>query len=498
MKILFVAAEVGPYVSVGGLSQVLYFLPKALAARGHEVAIFTPEFGTMREKGKWNLKEEVMGLKVSAGGGKELICNVNSHKNQKSNVTTYFLENREYYELRANVFGYKDDHVRFALMCRGALEWLLIQKQKGASLPDVIHCNDWHASYFIELAKTEKRYKEILSNIPILLTVHNFGYQGNYDYAYCSENDRDDLKKPLKEMLDPELQKQNALSRGILFADYVNTVSPTHAREMITKEYAENLYPLMRKVRSKLSGILNGLDDHEFDPSKDKRVKFKFTYDNFREARKANKLYLQKMFGIPQDASKFLLAYSGRLAGQKGVELITGAMKHYLKERKNAQLIVLGGGDDYFRKELTALQIKHPEQVGLHLMSNFELPRQIFAGADILLIPSIFEPGGIVALEALRYGAIPVVRRTGGLNDIVTEFEPGKKTGNGFSFTEKSSWSLYGAVARAESYFYHSKLWGKLVKNALAADFSWKNAAAQYEEWYEQAKRKAGKFGNIE
>lgn len=498
MKVLFVAAEVGPYVSVGGLSQVLYFLPKALAARGHEVAIFTPEFGTMQEKKKWNLQEEVTGLLIPVGGGKELVCNVKSHRNPKSNVTTYFLENREYYELRANVFGYKDDHVRFALMCRGVLEWLRTRREKGEELPDIIHCNDWHASYLIEMAKTEKRYRDIFAHIPILLTVHNFGYQGNYDYMYCSNADRDDLKKPLRDILDPEMQKQNALARGILYADYVNTVSPTHAREMITKEYAENLYPLMRKVRTKLSGILNGLDDHEFDPSKDKRVKYKFTIDNFAEARKANKLYLQKMFGIPQDENKFLLAYSGRLVSQKGVELINLAMKHYLKERSNTQLIVLGGGDDYLRKELTVLQTRYPEQVGLHLMSNFELPRQIFAGADILLIPSIFEPGGIVALESLRYGAVPIVRRTGGLNDIVNEFDPVKKSGNGFSFTEKSAWSLYGAIARAESYYLNPRLWIKLVKNALSSDFSWMKAASLYEEWYEQAIRKVGKFGNIE
>ncbi len=497
MKILFVAAEVGPYVSVGGLSQVCYFLPRALAKQGSEVAVFTPKFGTMdttAPSGKgWKLKEEHMGLRVPIENGEltnkggELICNVKSHLRKVDGVKTFFLENREYYELRANVFGYKDDHVRFMLLCKGCLEWLLIQKKKEGWWPDVIHCHDWHAAYLVELARTFPRYREILRRIPIVLTVHNFTFQGNYEYRYCLPADRDDGTKPLLPLLSDALVKQNPMLRGIRYADAVNTVSPTHAREVLTPEYGEGLEEILRAEREKLSGILNGLDTTEFDPAHDPLVPTHFNKRTFERARQKNKKLLQEEFGLPARPEVFLMAYSGRLTNQKGVGLLLEVMEHLLPEHPDFQLIVLGGGDDSYRQMLTELAAQYPKQVGLHLLPNFKLPRKIFAGTDALLIPSLFEPGGIVALEALRYGAVPVVRRTGGLNDIVREFEPVTAKGNGFSFAEKDSWAFYGAIVAAATTFKNAHLWNKLVRNCLAGVFSWDEAARQYREWYRRA-----------
>lgn len=492
MKILFVAAEVGPYVSVGGLSQVCYFLPRALAKQGNEVAIFTPKFGAMEatapySKG-WKLQTEYLGLKVPIGsaekGEGEFICNVRSHQRKVDGVKTYFLENREYYELRANVFGYKDDHVRFMLLCKGCLEWLMVQKKRGGWWPDFIHCNDWHAAYLIDLARTLPRYKEIFKKVPIGLTVHNFTFQGNYDYRYCLPEDRDDGSKLLEGLLSEKLVKQNPLLRGIKHADAVTTVSPTHAREVLTGEYGEGLEGLLRTERDKLSGILNGLDTHEFDPAHDPLVPTHFNKRNFETARRKNKRLLQEEFGLPTNPDSFLMSFSGRLTNQKGVELMLLAMEHLLPERPDFQLIVLGGGDDNYRRTLTQLAHDYPKQVGLHLLPNFKLPRKIFAGTDVLLVPSLFEPGGIVALESLRYGAVPIVRRTGGLNDIVVEFDPAKGRGNGFSFTERDGWSLYGAITAAATTFRNPHLWRRLVHNCLAANFAWEEAAKLYRQWY--------------
>lgn len=482
MKILFVTAEVGPFVSVGGLSQVSYFLPNSLAKAGDDVVIFTPKFGAMdKSRKKWNLTMEIEGLKVD-----ELICNIKSFQS-KGRVKTYFLENREYYELRANVFGYKDDHVRFMLMCMGCLEWLDYQSRNDLWFPEIIHCNDWHSCYLIELAKAIPKYKKLLANVKVVLTVHNFVYQGNFDYKYCGIEDRDEGKTPLLPLHDDRLHMQNALLRGIIYADAISTVSATHAKEVLTEEYGEGLDKILNKKKNKLVGILNGLDTNTFDPAVDKILKAKFNLDNFVLAREKNKAELQQIFGLPVQKDAFLLGYVGRLAQQKGIELIIDALPHLLSEYPKVQIVILGGGDESYRQQLSRLSEEYPNQIGLHLMPNFQLPRKVFGGADALLLPSMFEPGGIVALEALRYGAVPIVRRTGGLNDIISDFVP-EGDGNGFSFVSKQSWSLYGSVVAALTTYANKTLWHKLVGNCLKADFSWDYAALQYQKWYAQVK----------
>jgi len=492
MKILFLSAEVGPFVSIGGLSQVSYFLPRALTEVGDEVAIFTPKFGTMDKvypgKKRFILHNELMGLQVPMGEDNkvtDLICNVKSYQKFRKSIKTYFLENREYYELRANVYGYRDDHLRFMLLCKGCLEWLLIQKKtKGAWFPDFIHLNDWHTGYFADLAKRSPRYKEILKKVTIGLTVHNFMHQGNYDFRYCAIKDRDNGNAPLREMNDDKLIRQNPLLRGIKYADAITTVSPTHAREVLLPEYGAGLEGTLQEMRGKLSGILNGLDMKEFDPLKDPLVLKHFNEKSFVEARLKNKTLLQQEFGLPVDPQAFLVAYSGRLASQKGLSLLTEAMEHLLPELPKLQLIVLGGGEDVYRQSLKELSKLYPKQVGLHLLSNFVLPRKIFAGTDALLLPSLFEPGGIVALEGLRYGAVPIARRTGGLNDILIDFDPQTEKGNGFSFVNKDAWALYGAIVEAMTIFKNRRLWKRLVTNCLSQDFSWEKAAREYKDWY--------------
>lgn len=489
MKVLYLSAEVAPFVAVGGLSQVSHFLPKSLRKNGVDIRVFTPKFGAMDPevdgRKAWKLTMMLEGLKVPLDSGVDensLICNIKYYETSDG-TTTYFLENREYYELRANVFGYKDDHIRFMLMCKGCLEWLVSQKERGGWFPDIIHANDWHGSYIIELARRSPRYKKVFEKTRLVLTVHNFAYQGNFDFKYCSVDERDNGAGELVGILDPKLQTQNALLRGIRHADAINTVSPTHAREVLTEEYGEGLSKALADKKSKLSGILNGLDITMHDPAKDKSIKAQFDAKRFVEERQINKKYLQKLFGLSQDGDTCLMVYVGRLAQQKGIEIILGAVPHLLTEYPQAQVIVMGGGEEMYRRQLASLQKKYPQQIGLHLLPDFKLPKQLFAGADLLLLPSMFEPGGIVALEGLRYGAVPIVRRTGGLNDIVQDFYP-NLSGNGFSFGGRDPWSLYGAVVKAMTIFGHKKTWNKLVQNCLKADFSWDHVAREYQKWY--------------
>ncbi len=540
MKILFLGAEVAPYVSVGGLSQVMYFLPRALISHGHDVRIFTPLYGAMKKnespKKKWTLRTEISDLsvpiknsyspmakgvlleeelrtngilsKLGVEKGKKqsllqeesqddsdgtIECSIYSHSNRKRDATTYFLGNSEYYGLRANVFGYADDHIRYALMCKGALEWLrrLSEEQKTsrspAWWPDIIHCHDWHASYFIDLAKRDSRYKALLEKIPIVLTVHNFKFQGNGSFKYINETERDRGTSPLASLTAPELQKQNALKRGLLYADAITTVSVTHAAEIMLPEYAEGLDETLHQVRGKLSGILNGLDVEEFNPATDPLIEKTFTIRNFISSRLKNKADLQRRFLLKHDVTQPLIAFTGRLSKQKGLDLMIEALPHFFKEYTKAQFILLGGGDETYVQQFIALQKQFPDRIGLHLQPNFRLPRKFFSGADIQLVPSMFEPGGLVALEALRYGAVPLVRRTGGLNDIVTDFDPETRQGNGFSFSNKDPWAFYGALIKTLTTYRMPKVWSRLVQNCLECDFSWTHAARSYEHWYRQS-----------
>lgn len=502
MKILFISAEVAPYVSVGGLSQVMYFLPNALIKRGHDVRIFTPKYGAMdayiQNKNNWVLETIMEQIKVPVSSEitpkikkettrDEIICNVKMHHAKKRSPYVYFLENREYYELRANVFEYSDDHVRFALLSKGCLEWLYqsVKADKDAWFPDVIQCNDWHTCYLIQLAKQDPRYKQLFAKIPVILTVHNFSFQGNYDFRYAKTGDKDTGATPLAPLFSAQLQKQNALLRGIQHADAINTVSPTHAVEVLTHEYGEGLDEELVKARGKLIGILNGLDTKEFNPATDPIIKAQFTEKTFQKARQTNKEELQSLFSLEKNASRPLLAITARLAQQKGWDLLLEVLPKLFEHRADVQLIVLGGGSPMYREKVQLLHEKFPDRIGIHLYADFRLPRKIFAGADMMIIPSNFEPGGIVALEALRYGSVPIVRRTGGLNDIVADFNPKNGRGNGFSFNKKDPWALYGTIVEALTIYNQPNLWKKLVYNCLIGDYSWDHSAREYEKWYE-------------
>ncbi len=502
MKILFLAAEVAPFSTVGGLSQVMYFLPRALHEMGHDVRIFSPKYGSIDKKSaekKWQLSMLYEGLRVPTGDpteaevtGKDkvdyLICNVKWFEGKEHDPHVYLLEDHEYYELRANVFGYGDDHVRFALLSKGCLEFFFQERRKQgkkAWWPDVIHCNDWHTGYAVDLLRRSKRYKKLFSKTAVVYTVHNFAYQGNFDFRYAPSQEKDQGKTDLAPILSPLLQKQNSLLRGIRYSDATNTVSPTHAIEVLTPEFSNGLGDVLENARGKLTGILNGLDTREFDPATDPLIKRRFTHKTFEKARLENKKDLQKTFYLSENENAPLLISVGRLSLQKGWNLLFEVLPHLFVARPDVQCIVLGSSDQSdYRERLQEMQKEFPTQLGLHLRGDFRLPRKMYAGADAILIPSHFEPGGIVALEAMRYGCIPLVRRTGGLNDIVSDFNPEKRSGNGFSFTKRDPWAFYGAIFELLTTYKQASLWHRLVHNCLVSDFSWKHAAKEYDRLY--------------
>lgn len=481
LKILMVAAEVAPFSSVGGLSQVMYFLPRALKKMGHDVRVFTPKYGKLDEK-EFKLKIAVKGVKIPTGsrGQRKLVCNVKTYDGGARDPKVYFLENMEYYEKRDSVYGYSDDHIRFALLSRGALEFL----RKGPWIPDVVHVNDWHTGYLVNDLRTRYANESRLSRVAALLSIHNL-HQGVFDFGEASDLDFDDGKGKLAGLFLDRLYKQNSLKRGIIYADAVCTVSETHSREIMTKEFGAGLHNLIKEVRTKVFGILNGLDYTEYDPKTDKLIKKNYSLANL-EDRLINKKDLQKEFNLEVNPKIPVLSMIGRLDNQKGLDLVLEVLPFVLKEYK-VQFITMGGGDPYFRDFFLKLEKKYPKNVGTHLMSNFTLPRKIFAGTDLLLLPSRWEPGGIVAIEGMRYGSVPLVRKTGGLADSVSEFNINTGEGTGFTFEKYHSLAFMGAITRALMVYQQPKKWKKLVRNCMRQDFSWDKAAHHYEDVYSRA-----------
>lgn len=487
MKILIIVSEVAPFSYVGGLARGTYSLAKALTKRGHDVRIATPMHrSVVTYAHAHNLKliiEKTFRIPKVITKKKNIHnVRVKSVARSDKNECMYFVDDPDYFGLRSRVYGYGDDYKRYYLFSRVCAELLLSLKKEKGWFPDIIQCHDWHTGYFVDLCKRTKHYSA-LRKIPIVFTVHNYKYQNEIKFQYMDEESTDMGKEPLAGIDAPGLQYQNALTRGMLFSDAVNTVSPTHAEEMKMPgyEFSYNLKKVIRSAGSKLSGILNGLDYKEFDPLSDQWVRYNYSEKNAEEFRSKNKQHLRRIFSLPDKKNEPLFCYVGRMSSQKGLEFLFAVMSRILGDLPAAQFIGIGDGEDYYCEALWRLSKRFPRQVGIKLVHDIHLPRQIFAGSDMLIVPSNYEPGGIVALEALRYGCIPVVRRTGGLNDIIADFSTETLQGNGFSYKKRNERSLYNIIMKALSVYRRKHHWHALTQNAMAFRNTWDNAAVQYE-----------------
>jgi starch synthase len=481
LKVLFVCAEVAPFSSVGGLSQVAHFLTRSLRKLGVDVRIFTPKYGVV-DPNKYPTETIIPSLKVPTGEGDYIDCAVELCQFTKSDAPVYFLTNEEYYEKRANVYNYNDDHVRFSLLSKAVLEFI----KTGEFVPDIIHANDWHTGYLIDFLRNGDDYKKdpVLKKISTLLSIHNI-YQGTFDFANANEMDFDDGKSPLAPIFSDKLIKQNSLKRGVMYADIVNTVSQTYVQELLKAEYGGGLENLFLELKGKLYGVLNGLDTTDFNPTTDKIIKQKFSISSL-DLRAANKLDLQKAFNLKNNPDAPLISFVGRLDLQKGLDLIVKELE-YIVQELGGQFVIVGSGEQSFVEFFSQMEKKYPGQVGAHLMRDFILPRKVFAGADMILIPSKYEPGGIIAIEALRYGCIPVVHATGGLADSVIDYDPKTDTGYGFTFKSFVPEGLLTAVVRGIEAHKNLQSWKGIIKRAMAADFSWEKSAQEYIELYRKA-----------
>ena len=466
MKILFVASEAFPLAKVGGLADVTSSLAIALQDLGHEPCLVLPRYGSIR-------------IPDQDIPGKYIVVSFRGHYEQaalkmtrlKKKIPVYLVENDDYFGTE-EIYT-KDELKRFLFL---SLSIPAIISQLNLH-PDVIHCHDWHTA-LVPLWLKKAKVK-----LPCIFTIHNLAYQGYFDQQFFLDSG---LSSVWQEYIPASAPKPslNFMSSGILLADIVTTVSPTYASEILTSQYGEGLEQLLNYRRNELHGIVNGIDCDEYNPATDRYLER--NYDSTTIERRAdNKLALQKKSGLPQDLDIPLIGMVSRLEEQKGIDLLLQAIDQFIVETK-AQLVILGQGREHYHKLLAEAALKYPQRLSVFIANDERLARLIYGGSDIFLMPSRFEPCGLGQLIAMRYGAIPVVRHTGGLADTVKDVA--EKDGNGFVFQNYDVPEMMGAIKRAEESFYHRDEWQSLMRRNMKLDFSWKASARKYEEIYLRAR----------
>lgn len=470
MKILYVASESTPFAASGGLADVIGSLPAALKKQNprDDIRVIMPLYGTM--DAAWREKLTFLTSRNVTLNWRSQYCGVFSAVYQ--NVTYYFLDN-EYYFKRGSLYGEFDDGERFAFFCRAVVDLL----PDLDFFPDVLHAHDWQAALAVIYLKRKYGYMEGYSNIRTVFTIHNIQYQGKF--GLDSLADVFDLMPS-----DHEIVEYggciNLMKGAIICADKVTTVSPTYAKEILSPKFSHGLDPILKMFEGKLSGILNGIDKDYYSPSKNKELPASF-HVNKMAGKAVCKEALQKSVGLPADPDKPVVAMITRLVDSKGLDLLTLAADDLLQE--NVQLILLGKGDFYYEDYFWHLAERYPDNCRVLLRFDQTLAKQIYAGADIFLMPSRTEPCGLAQMICSRYGTVPVIHETGGLYDSIKDAgcEGG---GNGFTFASYSAWDMLCALRNALNCYADKAAWKKLVRRVMLTDFSWDISAGKYADLY--------------
>ncbi len=475
LRILFIAAEGTPYVKTGGMADVIGALPRALSRMGHDVRVALPRYKAV-DLARWNLRLVESQLAAPMSNRSELVDVYETQ--QDDGVRVYFIEAPDYFN-RERLSNYPDDGDRFILFSRAVMEYI----RKSDWAPHVIHCHDWHTGIVPNWMKTIYRNDPALKHTATVYTIHNLAYQGIFGYRILEVAGIAEEGFIYLEGADQSAMV-DLMGRGIVFGDVVSTVSPRYAAEILTGEYGERLDPLLRSRKDRLYGILNGIDTEQFDPATDAAIASR--YDAFSlEQRPPNKAALQRQFGLPVEERIPLVAIISRLNDQKGYDLLDLTLLPLLEQ--GVQLVVQGTGDLHYHQMVQKLAVRYPRQVAFQFTFSNELSQHIYAGADLLLMPSHVEPCGSTQMLAMRYGCIPVVHRTGGLADTVREFDPETGKGNGFSFSGYDYFQLFAAVMRALEVYRFRDVCSDLMQRAMLADTSWAASAEQYVALYRRA-----------
>lgn len=464
-KILFVGSEVLPFAATGGLGEVLGSLPKALAARGdYDVRVMMPYYSDIGEQYR-NSAKYLCNYNVGLSW-RNLYCGLFELK--QDNVTYYFIDN-EYYFHRDGLYGFYDDGERYAFFCKAVMDSFYFID----FMPDIIHANDWQTALIPIYNNSKYHY-----DIKLIFTIHNIEYQGQYDLKIL----------PTVFDLPPEAGAYveyegciNLVKGAIETSDCVTTVSESYAKELEDPAFAHGLQDMIKKNNWKTRGILNGIDAEGYNPARDTAIAHNFTSTDF-SGKVQDKLELQRLAGLREDAGVPVIAIISRLVAHKGLDLITKAMENIVRNCE-VQLVVLGKGDRKYEDYFIWLQNQYNGKVSAMITYNKDLSRKVYAGADMFLMPSKAEPCGLSQMIACRYGTVPIVRETGGLRDSIVDCSYGE--GNGFTFADYNPDDMANAIYRAIDLYYNNpEGWDKLRKYISTIDFSWAKSADKYDEMY--------------
>lgn len=468
-KILFVASEGLPFIKTGGLADVIGSLPKALKDEGFDVSVVMPLYlKTAKSVHNTLKKEKTFNVEV---GIIRTIATI--YSKDVDGINYYLVEHASYFE-RDGYYGYGDDGERFAFFQHAVLRMI----EEKIILPDIIHSHDWHAGLISLLCKTmyAKRIKTPLT----LFTIHNLLFQGNFPASILDSC----IGLPMSYYHEGQLRFKDGISfmkAGILYSDIVTTVSKTYAQEILTPEFGEKMEYVLSLRRDDLFGIVNGIDVEAWNPKTDTYLSSNYDLKTVTKGKKANKIAIQKELGLREDPEVMLVSMVSRLTDQKGVNLLIQSLADIMGWE--IQLVILGTGDAHIENELKAIEFRYPRRAVFYCGYNEALAHQIYAGSDILLMPSAFEPCGISQLIAMRYGTLPLVRETGGLKDTVIPYNQFTKEGTGFSFYPINVNDFKHVLWIAlETYTYRMDDFKTLRKSAMLKDVSWQKSAKEYSE----------------
>jgi starch synthase len=476
LNVLMAVSEAAPFAKTGGLADVAGSLPKALI-KGNEnvkVAVIMPFYKTIPQ----NLRDKIEHKKYIyvRVGWRNQYCGIMTCKYE--NVDFYFIDN-EYYFGRAGLYGYEDDAERFAYFCRAVLEAI----PHIDFTPDIIHCHDWQTGMIPFLMKTQYQNNPIFKDIKTVFTIHNLKYQGIFPKSILHDLFSIDLDEYFT---DDKLEfngNANFMKAGIVYSDKITTVSPTYAGEIQYPFFGEGLHGILNARKNSLYGILNGIDYDEYNPSIDSHIFYKYNNSNL-DFKNQNKLKLQESLNLPKRIDVPIVSIISRLVSQKGIDLIKCVLHKILQ--LDVQMVILGTGDKHYESLFKNAAYNYRGKVSANIMFDDDLAHKVYAGSDLLLMPSLFEPCGLGQIISLRYGCIPIVRETGGLKDTVTSFNEITREGNGFSFTNYNAHDMLYTIERAIKIYKDDKTWAMLVKRAMECDYSWNASARRYLELYDE------------
>jgi len=476
MRILFVASEALPYAKTGGLADVIEALPKALVKLGHEVAVFLPRYRGIKTS-------KVILPSLTIPQGPRLRFPAITNGSVLHGVRYFFLEDPSYFD-REGIYGdkirdYPDNAERYTEFCRTAIELA-----KQVWLPDVIHCHDWQTALIPVLLRTSYGDDPVVKNVPVVFTIHNIGYHGVFP--------KDALERagiPPAVFHPGGIEffgNVNFLKGGLIYSDYLTTVSRKYAQEIQTSEFGFGLDGVIRSRADRLVGILNGVDYSAWSPEKDSMIAAKYSAKNMAGKRTCKDALMEELQLLRDNPNRPILGIVSRFADQKGFDLIAQIAHELMQE--DILLAVLGTGERRYEDLFRALASDFPGRVGAKIAYDNRVAHLIEAGADIFLMPSRYEPCGLNQIYSLRYGTVPIVRATGGLDDTIDSFDLEHGTGTGFKFTEYTGAALLYTIRQALHHYSNEGIWKRIQLNGMAKDFSWNTSAAEYAKLYEAAR----------